>query len=184
MIRGLSLTSQSVRRCSKALAVLAGVVLMLSGCNANPTGRDPGAEPGPGERSAQDVFTEFLDVIDDTVRQSGTNWVEWDRNDTSGYFPPPCSVRARDDGRAYQTQIEGGPIADPQAAAERMKAHWESKGYKIGNTFDDGNPATGVQINARTPSGVKIQFSPTPAGSLINVVSVCTLDPAADRRTT
>ena len=127
MIRGLSLTSQSVRRCSKALAVLAGVVLMLSGCNANPTGRDPGAEPGPGERSAEEVFTDFMDAIDDTVRYSGTSWPEWDSEDTAGYVAEPCGVHERADGRLYQRQIEGGPVEDPQAAVDAMKAHWESK---------------------------------------------------------
>ena len=131
------------------------------------------------------MFTEFLDAIDDTVRQSGTIWVEWDRNDTSGYFPPPCSVRARDDGRAYQTQIEGGPVDDPQAAVDAMKAHWESKGYRITNVFDNrGANTTGIEIHAVTPRGMLLIFTPTKTVSFIKVVGECTLDPAAEKRTT
>ncbi|MFE4194503.1 hypothetical protein ACFRJ9_01435 [Paenarthrobacter sp. NPDC056912] len=150
----------------------------------NSTNDGQQGEPRPGERSAEEVFTDFMDAIDDTVKHSGTDWPIWDRNHTAGFFAQPCSVHKRDDGRAYQTQIEGGPIDDPQAAVDRMKAHWESKGYKIGNIFDDGNPATGVQINARTPRGMLVQFSPTPNGSLIVVVGECTLDPAARKNTT
>jgi hypothetical protein len=75
-------------------------------------------------------------------------------------------------------------VDDPQAAVDRMKAHWESTGYKIRNIFDDGDPATGVQINARTPRGMLVQFSPTPNGSLILVMGECTLDPAARKKTT
>ncbi|MFE4195469.1 hypothetical protein ACFRJ9_06375 [Paenarthrobacter sp. NPDC056912] len=141
-------------------------------------------EPGPGERSAKEVFTEFMDAMEDTVQRSGTTWPGWDRNDTADYVSEPCGVHARADGRLYQRQIKGGPVDDPQAAVERMKAHWESKGYKIGNIFDDGEPATGVQINARTPRGMLVQFSPTPNGSLIMVMGECTLDPAARKKTT
>ena len=185
MTRGLSLMTQSMRGCSKALAVMAGLVLMLSGCGANQTGAGKSGEPGPDERSAQEVFTEFLDVIDDTVRQSGATWATWDRKDTSGYFPPPCSVNSRDDGRAYQTQIEGGPVDDPRAAVERMRSHWESQGYKIGNIFDDmGANTTGIEIGASTPRGMVLIFTPSKHTSFINVHSECTLDPSAKRVTT
>ncbi|MFE4194505.1 hypothetical protein ACFRJ9_01445 [Paenarthrobacter sp. NPDC056912] len=150
----------------------------------NSTNDGQQGEPGPGERSAEEVFTDFMDAMEDTVQQSGTTWPGWDRNDTADYVSEPCGVHARADGRLYQRQIEGGPIDDPAAAVDRMKAHWESKGYKIGNIFDDGDPATGVQINARTPRGMLVQFSPTPNGSLIMVMGECTLDPAARKKTT
>jgi hypothetical protein len=122
--------------------------------------------------------------MEDTVQHSGTTWPGWDRNDTADYVSEPCGVHARADGRLYQRQIEGGAIIDPQAAVQRMKAHWESKGYTIGNIFDDGNPSTGIQMNARTPTGVRLQFSPTPHVSFIKVIGVCTLDPAAEKETT
>ena len=166
------------------MALLTVGCLMMTGCGMNSTNSGQPDEPGPGERSAEEVFTEFMDAMEDTVQHSGAYWPSWDRQDTSGYFPPPCSVRTRDDGRAYQTQIEGGPIDDPQAAVDHMKAHWKSKGYTIGNIFDDVNPATGMQINARTPRGMLVQFSPTRNGSLIKVVGECTLDPAARKKTT
>jgi hypothetical protein len=156
----------------------------MTGCGMNSANGGQNGEPGPGERSTEEVFKDFLDAIDDTVQHSGVVWPTWDRSDTSGYFPPPCSVHRRADGRAYQTQIEGGPIDDPQAAIDRMKAHWESMGYTIGNIFDDGKPATGMQINARTPRGMLVQFSPLPNGSLIMVMGECTLDPAARKKTT
>ncbi|MFC8040839.1 hypothetical protein ACFUOZ_15920 [Paenarthrobacter sp. NPDC057355] len=125
-----------------------------------------------------------MDAVDDTVQFSGMDWPIWNRSHTAGFFAGPCSVRTRDDGRAYQTQIEGGPALDPQVAVDLMKAHWEEKGYTIGNVFDDGNPATGIQLNARTSTGVRLQFSPTPHVSFIKVVSACTLDPNARKKTT
>ena len=158
--------------------------LMMTGCGMNSTNGERQGEPGPGERSAEEVFTEFLDAMEDTVQHSGTSWPGWDRNDTADYVSEPCGVHSRADGRLYQRQIEGGPIDDPQAAMVRMKAHLEKKGYTIGNIFDNGNPATGVQINARTPRGLLVQFSPTPNGSLIKVMGECTLDPVARKKTT
>ncbi|MFJ4170166.1 hypothetical protein ACIPY3_11680 [Paenarthrobacter sp. NPDC089714] len=158
--------------------------LLMTGCNVDPTKDRQLDEPGPGERSASEVFTDFLDAMEDTVQHSGTTWPGWDRQDTADYVSEPCGVNARADGRSYERQIKGGPIDDPQAAIENMKAHWVEKGYKIGNTFDNGDPATGAQINAYTSRGMLLQFSPTPRGSLINVIGECTLDPAARQKTT
>ncbi len=156
----------------------------MTGCGVNSRNGEQQGEPGPGERSAEEVFAEFMDAMEDTVKHSGTTWPGWDRNDTVDYVSEPCGVHARADGRLYQRQIKGRPVDDPQAAVDRMKAHWESKGYTIGNIFDNGNPAAGVQINARTPRGMLVQFSPTPKGSLIMVMGECTLDPAARKKTT
>ncbi|MFI2562964.1 hypothetical protein [Paenarthrobacter sp. NPDC018779] len=126
-----------------------------------------------------------MDAMDDTVQHSGATWPNWNANDTSGYFPPPCSVNARDDGRAYQTQIEGGPVVDPQASVEAMKAHWESKGYRITHVFDNRGPnTTGIEIHAVTPRGMLLIFTPTKTVSFIKVVGECTLDPAAAKKTT
>ena len=142
-------------------------------------------EPGPGERSAEEVFTDFLDAIDDTVQHSGAVWPTWDHSDTSGYFPPPCSVHKRADGRAYQTQIEGGPVDDPQAAVDRMKSHLKAKGYTLGHIFDNmGGNTTGIQLNARSPRGLLVQFTPSKETSFIMVMGECTLDPTAKKVTT
>ncbi|MFJ4168197.1 hypothetical protein ACIPY3_01680 [Paenarthrobacter sp. NPDC089714] len=66
-----------------------------------------------------------------------------------------------------------------------MKAHWESKGYKIGNVFDNmGANATGIEIGASTPRGMVLVFTPSKNTSFIDVQSECTLDPAADKKTT
>ena len=166
------------------LVCLAMGCLVVAGCGVNATNDGRQGERGPGQRSASEVFTDFLDAMEDTVQHSGTTWPGWDRQDTADYVSEPCGVHARADGRSYERQIKGGPISDPQAAIERMKAHWEDKGYKIDNIFDNGDPATGAQINAYTHRGMLLQFSPTPRGSLINVVGECTLDPAARKKTT
>ncbi|MFC8040837.1 hypothetical protein ACFUOZ_15910 [Paenarthrobacter sp. NPDC057355] len=174
----------SVRWRSKVLAMVVGMVLMLSGCGVSKMGGQDG-KPRPGERSAQEVFTDFMDAVDDTVQKSGADWPIWNRSHTAGFFPGPCSVRSRDDGRAYQTQIEGGPVEDPQASVDAMKAYWESKGYKITHVFDNrGDNTTGIEIHAVTPRGMLLNFTPTKTVSFVKVVGECTLDPAADRRTT
>ncbi|MFK0005428.1 hypothetical protein ACIQTZ_00090 [Paenarthrobacter sp. NPDC090520] len=68
---------------------------------------------------------------------------------------------------------------------DSMKAHWESKGYKVGNIFDNmGGNTTGIQINARSSRGLLVQFTPSKGTSFINVHSECTLDPAAAKKTT
>jgi hypothetical protein len=158
--------------------------LVMTGCGMNSANGGQNGEPGRGERSAEEVFTDFMDAMEDTVQHSGTTWPGWDRNDTADYVSEPCGVHARADGRLYQRQIKGGPIDDPQAAVDRMKAHLEANGYTIGNIVDAGNPAKGLQINARTPRGMLVQFSPTTNGSLIKVMGECTLDPAARKKTT
>lgn len=159
--------------------------LVMTGCGMNSANDGQHGEPGPGERSAEEVFTEFMDAMDDTVKQSGTTWPGWDRNDTADYVSEPCGVHARADGRLYQRQIKGGPIDDPQAAVDRMKAHWESKGYKIENIFDNRGPnTTGIEIIASAPRGVVLIFTPTKSVSFIMVMGECTLDPAARKKTT
>ncbi|MFK0007115.1 hypothetical protein ACIQTZ_08680 [Paenarthrobacter sp. NPDC090520] len=131
------------------------------------------------------MFTDFLDAMEDTVQHSGTTWPGWDRQDTVDYVSEPCGIHARADGRLYQRQIKGGAIADPQAAVEVMKAHWESKGYTIGNIFDGkGADSTGLEIGASGPRGMTLIFTATKYGSFIKVIGECTLDPAARKKTT
>jgi hypothetical protein len=150
--------------------------LLMAGCGAQ--------EVEVKTRSADVVFVDFLDTVDDVVKRSGTSWPEWDRSDTAGYVSEVCGVRAREDGRLYQRQIEGGPVKDPESAVEEMRAYWESLGYEIGNIFDNmGGNTTGIQINATSPSGIRVQFTPSKETSYINVESDCTLDPAAGKKT-
>ncbi|MFC8040836.1 hypothetical protein ACFUOZ_15905 [Paenarthrobacter sp. NPDC057355] len=126
-----------------------------------------------------------MDAMEDTVQQSGTSWSEWDLRDTADYVTEPCGIHERADGRLYQRQIEGGPVEDPKAAVESMRAHWESKGYKITHIFDNRGPnTTGIEIHAVTPRGMLLIFTPTKTVSFIKVVSECTLDPAARKKTT
>ncbi|VXB77491.1 conserved hypothetical protein [Arthrobacter sp. 9V] len=159
--------------------------LMMNGCGMNSTNSGRPDEPGPGERTAEEVFTEFMDAMEDTVQQSGTTWPGWDRSDTVDHVSEPCGVHARADGRLYQRQIEGGPIDDPQAAVERMKAHWKFQGYTIGNIFDNmGANTTGIEIIASTPRGMVLIFTPSKHVSFVKVMGECTLDPAARKKTT
>jgi ABC-type glycerol-3-phosphate transport system substrate-binding protein len=167
------------------LALMMVGCLVMTGCGMNSANGKQHGEQGPGERSAEEVFTDFLDAMEDTVKQSGTTWPRWDRNDTADYVSEPCGVHARADGRLYQRQIEGGPVDDPQAAVERMKAHLEEKGYTIGNIFDNmGGNTTGIQLNARSPRRLLVQFTPSKETSFIKVVGECTLDPTAKKVTT
>lgn len=77
-------------------------------------------------------------------------------------------------------------VGDPKAAIDAMKSHWEGKGYKIGNIFDESGTTAGkgIQINATTPSGVRVQFTASTFGSFVNVKSDCTFDPLAKETTT
>ncbi|MFJ4028235.1 hypothetical protein ACIPWF_12740 [Paenarthrobacter sp. NPDC089989] len=159
--------------------------LLMTGCGADTTNDRQLGEPGPGERSASEVFTDFLDAMEDTVQHSGTTWPGWDRQDTADYVAEPCGIHARADGRLYQRQIKGGAIADPQEAINVMKAHWESKGYTIGNIFDGmGADNSGLEIGASSPRGMTLIFTATKFGSFIMVEGECTLDPAARKKTT
>jgi hypothetical protein len=47
-----------------------------------------------------------------------------------------------------------------------------------------GGNTTGRQINATSPSGMSVQFTPGKTRSTINVQSDCTLDPDARKETT
>ncbi|MFK0004122.1 hypothetical protein [Paenarthrobacter sp. NPDC090522] len=158
--------------------------VVIAGCGVTSAGGSS-TEPGPGQRSASEVFTDFLDAMEDTVQHSGTTWPGWDRQDTVDYVSEPCGIHARADGRLYQRQITGGPVVDPHAAVEWMKSHLESKGYTIGNIFDDmGGNTTAIQLNAESPRGLLVQFTPSQETSFIMVEGECTLDPAARKKTT
>ncbi|MDP9904706.1 hypothetical protein [Arthrobacter bambusae] len=138
-----------------------------------------------GTRPARDVFKDYLNTFDDIVRRSGATFKKWDRADLAGYNAAACGVHSREDGRLYTRQIEGGPVPDPDAAIADMKAYWESKGYTIGNIFTNmGGNTSGRQINATTPTGILVQFTPGKEQSTIKVKSDCTLDPKARETTT
>ncbi|NYE93916.1 hypothetical protein FHU41_000137 [Psychromicrobium silvestre] len=137
-------------------------------------------------RSAKVVFQDFLDTMDDTVRHSGTEFSTWDKGDIAGYNAEACGIKSQEDGRQYTSQIVGGRVANPDLAIQQMKAYWESKGYVIESIFTNmGDNVTGRQINATSPTGILVQFTPAKeAESVINVQSDCTLDPLAAETTT
>lgn len=141
--------------------------------------------PFDGTRPAAAVFKDFLDTIDDTIKHSGTSFPGWNRNRLAGYHAQACAVRSQEDGRVYTIWGEGAGVPDPQASIEAMKKHWESLGYTIGNIFDQmGGNTTGKQINASTPNGFSLQFTPGKTRTSISVQSDCTLDPLARQTTT
>jgi hypothetical protein len=166
--------------------------LALTGCA--PANNQPGgamttndaSNPYGGTRPAKEVFSDFLDTIDDAVQHSGTTFPKWDRHDVAGYTGAACGAASREDGHRYRTQLEGGPVADPKAAVETMKSHWEAKGYTIGDIIDESDTTAGkgIELNATTPSGVIAQFTASTLGSFVNVQSDCTLDPLAKETTT
>jgi hypothetical protein len=167
------------------ISILTVGCLVMTGCGMNSANDGQTGEPGRGERSAEEVFTDFMDAMEDTVQHSGTTWPGWDRDDTVDYVSEPCGVHARADGRLYQRQIKGGPIDDPQAAVDRMKAHLEANGYTIGNIFDNmGGNTTVIQLNAESRRKLLVQFTPSKETSFIKVMGECTLDPAARKKTT
>ena len=75
-------------------------------------------KPFDGTRPAKEVFTDFLNTIDDTVQHSGTTFPKWNRQDVAGYNAPACGVKAREDGNKYTTQLDGGSVEDPKAARQ------------------------------------------------------------------
>lgn len=139
-----------------------------------------------GTRAAKEVFTDFRETLADTIQHSGTTFPGWDPEKTAGYSTESCGIKTKEDGSRYSVEGQGGPIGDPKAAVETMKSHWEAKGYKIGNIFDESETTSGkgVEINATTASGVFVQFTASTHGSFVNVKSDCTLDPVAKDTTT
>ena len=118
-------------------------------------------KPFDGTGPAKDVFTDFLNTIDDTIQHSGTTFPEWNRQNVAGYNAVACGIKSREDGNQYTSHLDGGPVGDPDQAVQDIKARWEAKGYKIGNIFTNmGGNTTARQINATTPSGVFVQFTP------------------------
>lgn len=165
--------------------------LALAGCT--PANTQPGGvmttnntdEPFGGTRPAKEVFADFLDTVDDIVRHSGTTFPRWDRQDIAGYNAVACGVKSREDGKQYYTNIHGGPVEDPDKAIVDMKAYWTGKGYKIGNIFTNmGGNTSAREINATTPAGMTVQYTPGKSRTSINVQSDCTLDPLAKETTT
>lgn len=142
-------------------------------------------KPFGGTRPAKVVFADFLDTIDDIVQHSGATFPKWDRQAVAGYNAVACGVQSREDGKQYTSDLAGGPVEDPDKAIQDMKSRWEAKGYTIGNTFTNmGGNTTAREINATTPSGLLVQFTPGKTRSSVTVQSDCTLDPLAKETTT
>lgn len=183
--------TRPTRPTCRMLAVSAvASALALAGCA--PATTQPGGtmtsnntpKPFDGTRPAKEVFTDFLNVIDDTVQHSGTTFPKWNRQDVAGYNAPACGVKAREDGNQYYTNLEGGPVGDPKAAVESMKSRWEALGYTIEGTVPWPGAAAAIDLSATTPAGLRIVFGASTNGSTINVKSDCTLDPLSKETTT
>jgi hypothetical protein len=141
-------------------------------------------KPFDGTRPAKDVFTDFLNTIDDAVQHSGTTLPGWDRKRTAGYSTESCGIKSKEDGNRYAVVGEGGPVSDPKAAVESMKAHWEALGYTIDGTVPWPGENQRIDVSATTPLGARVVFSPSKGKSGINVKSDCSLDPLAKETTT
>ncbi|MHA7306922.1 hypothetical protein ACX80E_17085 [Arthrobacter sp. TMN-49] len=142
-------------------------------------------KPFGGTRAAKHVFNDSLEAGDDLVKHSTASWPSWDRHDLAGYNGQACRVESSQDGRYYRTRREAGAVVDPDAEIAAMKAHWESLGYTIGNIFTNmGGNVTARQINATTPNGGFVQYTPGKTRSSFLIKSDCTLDPAGREITT
>ncbi|NYE94295.1 hypothetical protein FHU41_000516 [Psychromicrobium silvestre] len=144
-------------------------------------GTDP-TRPFNGTRPAKVVEKDFYDTIDDVVKHSGTKFPTWNRTKPKVILVDSCAVGDHK-GTKFSIYLEGGPVIDSDKAIATMKAHWESLDYTIGLYFPDmGANTTGRQLNATSPVGAEVQFTPAEDGSSISVESECTLDPAATER--
>jgi hypothetical protein len=184
--------TRSTRPACQMLAVFTiASTLALTGCA--PTYTQPGGtmttnnneESSGGTRPAKVVFADFLDTVDDIVQHSGATFPKWDRRNVAGYNAGACAVKGGEDGNKYTSSIDGGPVDDPDKAVQEMKSHWEAQGYTTGNIFTDmGGNTTAREVNATTPSGIVVQFTPGKTRSSVTVQSDCTLDPLAKETTT
>lgn len=122
---------------------------------------DNSSKPFGGTRPAKEIFTDFLNTVDDTIQHSGVTVPGWVPKRTAGYSAESCGIKAKADGSRYTVDGQGGPVDDPDKAIQTMKAHWEAKGYTIGNIFTNmGGNTTAQEINATSPSGIVVPFTP------------------------
>jgi hypothetical protein len=163
---------------------ITGCVFMPGG--TNPVTADP-ARPYNGTRTADTVRKDFYDTIDETIQQTGLAFPSWNRASEDGVMLTTCAVGSKS-GKEFSITLWGGSSPDPTAAVAKMKDYWKSKGWKIGNIFDETNaPNPGMQIAATSPTGILVVFNTTKNNSgtvddnkwsRISVESDCTLDPS------
>ncbi|MBT2532218.1 hypothetical protein J7E83_08785 [Arthrobacter sp. ISL-48] len=180
----------SVRTALPALVLAAAVLAGTTGCTIMPGGSAPmttdSEHPFDGTRTAEVVEKDFYDTIDDTIKQAGLAFPTWDRATEDGVMPT-CAA-GRKAGNKFSITLWGGSSPDPKAAVEKIKVYWKSKGWKIGNIFDETDaPNPGMQIGATSPTGILVVFGPTKNAigpqdkadwTMIQVESDCTLDPS------
>ncbi|GAB3565581.1 hypothetical protein GCM10027405_23100 [Arthrobacter alkaliphilus] len=175
-----------------ALATATALLLFgVTGCvfmpgGTNPVTADP-ARPYNGTRTADTVRKDFYDTIDDTVKQTGLTFPDWNRADPKRIGRVTCAVGS-ELGHHFSITLWGGASPDPKAAVEKIKDYWKSKGWKIGNVFDETNaPNPGMQIAGTSPTGILVVFNTIKNNSgtvddnkwsRISVESDCTLDPS------
>ncbi len=93
------------------------------------------ARPFDGTRAGDVMEKDFYDTIEETVQQSGTTFPTWDRSDPQRIGLTTCTIGSQL-GNYLTITLRGGSIDDPKSAADKIKAYWESHGWKIETVFD------------------------------------------------
>ncbi|MGO4584111.1 hypothetical protein AB4Z38_09540 [Arthrobacter sp. 2RAF6] len=173
-------------------ALIAALLLFgVTGCailpgRTNPMTSDPD-RPYNGTRTADTVRNDFYDTIDDTVKQTGLTFPDWNRADPKRISRDTCAIGSKA-GKQFSIDLRGGASPDPKAAVEKIRAYWESKNWTIESIIDHTDaPNPGMQIAATSPTGILVVYNPTKNNtnpgkttdwSSISVESDCTLDPS------
>jgi hypothetical protein len=147
---------------------------------------DP-ARPYNGTRTATAVEKDFYDTIDDTIKQTGLTFPSWNRADPKRIRRVTCAVGS-ELGNHFSITLWGGASPDPKASVAKIKDYWKSKGWKIGNIFDETDaPNPAMKIAATSPTGILVVYSPgknvtgpqtKTDWTMLQVESDCTLDPS------
>ncbi|MGO4858319.1 hypothetical protein [Arthrobacter sp. 2MCAF14] len=111
--------------CHLLAVFIVASALVLAGCA--PATTQPGGtmtstgapKPFDGTRPAKEVFTDFLNTIDDAVQHSGTTFPGWDRKKTAGYSTESCGINSKEDGNRYAVVDKVARSAIPRLRSER-----------------------------------------------------------------
>jgi hypothetical protein len=175
-----------------ALAISAALLLFgVTGCvfmpgGTNPMTSDP-ARPYNGTRTADTVRKDFYDTIDDTTKQTGLAFPDWNRAEPKRISRDTCAVGSNA-GHNFSIDLRGGASPDPKAAVEKIKDYWKSKNWTIETIIDHTDaPNPSMQIAATSPTGILVVYNAiknntnperTTGWSSLTVESDCTLDPS------
>jgi hypothetical protein len=175
-----------------ALATATALLLFgVTGCVfmpgvTNPVTADP-ARPYNGTRTATAVEKDFYDTIDDTIKQTGLTFPDWNRASEDGVMLTTCAVGSKS-GKQFSIDLRGGASPDPKAAVAKIKDYWKSKNWTIETIIDHTDaPNPSMQIAATSPTGILVVYNAiknntnperTTGWSSLTVESDCTLDPS------